>query len=36
LDDFKENCDVIVANRKTVDLENVDSKCFTRDLFGDN
>ena len=36
LDDFKEACDVIIANRKDGSLIDVDSKCFSRDLFGDN
>jgi UDPglucose 6-dehydrogenase len=36
LDGFKNSCDVIVANRKADCLRDVDSKCFTRDLFGDN
>ena len=33
---FKEICDVIIANRKADCLTDVDSKCFSRDLFGDN
>jgi UDPglucose 6-dehydrogenase len=36
LDDFKMTCDVIIANRKADCLRDVDSKCFTRDLFGNN
>jgi hypothetical protein len=28
--------DTIVANRKSASLEDVDHKCFSRDLFGDN
>ena len=36
LDDFKSECDVIVTNRKAKCLKDVDSKCFTRDIFGDN
>ena len=31
---FKENCDVILANRRTRDLDDVMEKVFTRDLFG--
>ena len=33
---FKDNCDVIVANRVTEDIEDVAEKIFTRDLFGGN
>ena len=36
LDGFKKTCDVIVANRKADCLRDVDSKCFSRDLFGLN
>jgi UDPglucose 6-dehydrogenase len=31
---FKEDCDVILANRRTRDLDDVMGKVFTRDLFG--
>lgn len=31
---FKEECDVIIANRSTNDLADVPEKIFTRDLFG--
>ena len=31
---FKRDCDVIIANRATADLEDVSAKLFTRDLFG--
>lgn len=34
LDAFKAECDVIVANRRTKDLGDVEDKVFTRDLFG--
>jgi UDPglucose 6-dehydrogenase len=33
---FKERCDVIVANRLTTDIDDVASKVFTRDIFGNN
>jgi UDPglucose 6-dehydrogenase len=36
LDQFKEMSDLIVANRKADCLRDVDEKCFSRDLFGDN
>lgn len=36
IDDFKKYSDVIVANRHSDLLDDVLSKCFTRDLFGDN
>jgi UDPglucose 6-dehydrogenase len=36
LDQFKEMSDLIVANRKADCLREVDEKCFSRDLFGDN
>jgi len=36
LNDFKNTCDVIIANRKADCLRDVDSKCFSRDLFGNN
>ncbi|SCZ71982.1 UDPglucose 6-dehydrogenase [Epibacterium ulvae] len=31
---FKDNCDLIVANRLTDELKDVEEKIFTRDLFG--
>ncbi|MFG6589220.1 nucleotide sugar dehydrogenase [Sulfitobacter sp. MOLA879] len=31
---FKNDCDVILANRRTNDLDDVPNKVFTRDLFG--
>jgi len=34
LQEFKNKCDVIVANRVTDDLSDVHDKIYTRDLFG--
>jgi len=31
---FKEECDIIIANRMTPDLDDISDKIFTRDLFG--
>ena len=36
IDEFKQYSDIIVANRRSDILEDVDAKCFSRDLFGDN
>ncbi|MBH3415864.1 nucleotide sugar dehydrogenase [Pseudomonas putida] len=34
LEEFKTQCDVVVANRLTDDLKDITSKVYTRDLFG--
>lgn len=36
LKEFKDSCDLIITNRKTKDLEDVDDRVFTRDLFGND
>ena len=36
LEDFKKNSDLILANRMHVDVEDVKSKVFTRDIFREN
>ena len=34
LDDLKSNCDLIIANRLTDDIRDIQDRVFTRDLFG--
>ncbi|MFC6465177.1 nucleotide sugar dehydrogenase [Marinilactibacillus sp. GCM10026970] len=36
IDEFKDICDVIVANRITDDIKDVKNKVYTRDLYNDN
>ena len=36
LDTFKDKCDLVIANRKAECLSDVNYKCFSRDLFGNN
>lgn len=36
LEDFKDSCNIILANRMHEDIEDVKGKVFTRDIFGDN
>lgn len=34
LDDFKTRCDVIIANRRTTEINDVNHKIYSRDLYG--
>jgi hypothetical protein len=34
--DFESQANVIVANRKTPEIEKLGNKVFSRDVFGDN
>tara|TARA_A100001015_G_scaffold258267_1_gene301431 strand:+ start:1882 stop:3051 length:1170 start_codon:yes stop_codon:yes gene_type:complete len=36
LTEFKSKCDLIICNRKSKNLEDVEKKVFTRDIFGSN
>ena len=36
LEEFKSKSDIIILNRKSSELKDVEQKCFTRDIYGEN
>jgi len=36
INNFKSRSDIVIANRKSIELDDISSKVFTRDIFGNN
>ena len=36
IDEFKKSSDLVIANRKSTEIEDISEKVFTRDIFNSN